>query len=487
MHASGTQVVEPEREPTDRTARSQPPWALVASVLPAAAALLTRMRAIDLAYHVRAGDIMLRSGNVLRTDPFTFTHMGSPWVNQQWGAQVLFGWAYRLAGWAGVALAYAAATWAGFAFLYAHCRRRGAIPRTAAILTLLGFIVATGPAPRPQVLAVPLFTGTAYLLARRDRWTWLVPPLALVWANVHGSFVLAPLLVGFAIADDLVARRSVRRSIWLLLLTTAATSVTPFGPSVWTYALEIATNDTIRHWVAEWRAPSLTSLQGAAFWMSGAAVALLAFRLRRRVRPVDVARLAVFFALGAPAIRGTLWWALIAPSVVAGWFAAEEEAEPPGHDSVGRRRPDVFALIASALILILVPLAFVLRSGTDPVTGAPMRLAADAPEVLVDATRRSLPSGSRLLVYQPFASWFEFSNPADPVMVDSRIELYPDRVWLDYDRAIGAQDDWEAILDRYEIAGVVLPPDATLKDDLDRAEGWAEIVDGPAGSVFVRR
>jgi hypothetical protein len=444
------------------------------------------MRAIDLAYHVRAGDIMLRSGDVLRTDPFTFTHIGSPWVNQQWAAQVLFGWAYRLAGWAGVALAYAAATWTGFALLYAHCRRRGAIPRTAAILTLLGFIVATGPAPRPQVLAVPLFTGTAYLLSRRDRWTWLVSPLALVWANVHGSFVLAPLLVGFAIVDDLVARRSVRRSIWLLLLTGAATFVTPFGPPVWTYALEIATNETIRHWVAEWRAPSFASVQGAAFWVSGAAVALVAFRLRRRVHPVDVARLAVFFALGAPAIRGTLWWALIAPSVVAGWFAAEEEAEPPDQASVGRRRPDVFALIASALILVLVPLAFVLRSGTDPVTGAPMRLAADAPEVLVDATRRALPSGSRLLVYQPFASWFEFSNPADPVMVDSRIELYPAQVWREYGRVIVAREDWRAILDRYKIQGIVLPPDAVLRDELKDADGFAEILDGPAGSVFVR-
>ena len=67
--------------------RSQPPWALLASVLPATASLLTRMRAIDLAYHVKAGALAHR-GISSEQDPFTFTRGGLPWVNQQWGAQL---------------------------------------------------------------------------------------------------------------------------------------------------------------------------------------------------------------------------------------------------------------------------------------------------------------------------------------------------------------------------------------------------------------
>ena len=119
-------------------------------------------------------------------------------------------------------------------------------------------------------------------------------------------------------------------------------------------------------------------------------------------------------------------------------------------------------------------------------TGTTQRLAADAPEILVDATRTALPAGSRLLVFQPFASWFEYSLPEDPVMVDSRIELFPDALWRDYDRAITAADGWDQILDRHEIEGVILPPEAVLRDELLRAEGWKRVFDGPAGSVFVR-
>src|SRR5919204_3225192 len=101
-------------------------WAAAAGVLPAAAALASRMRAIDLAYHVRAGQLAIRSGDVVRTDPFTFTTGGRPWLNQQWGAQLVFASAHRLAGWAGVAVAYAGALGAGFALLYRSCRRAGA-------------------------------------------------------------------------------------------------------------------------------------------------------------------------------------------------------------------------------------------------------------------------------------------------------------------------------------------------------------------------
>ena len=120
-------------------------------------------------------------------------------------------------------------------------------------------------------------------------------------------------------------------------------------------------------------------------------------------------------------------------------------------------------------------------------TGAPKRLGADAPEVLVGATRRALPAGSRLLVFQPFASWFEYSLGGYPVMVDSRIELFPAEVWSDYDTAIIAGDGWEAILEEHEITGVILPPDAVLAESCAKIQIGRLEAEGPAGSVFVRR
>jgi hypothetical protein len=344
-------------------------------------------------------------------------------------------------------------------------------------------MVASGSlAARPQALAVPLFTGTWLLLARRDRWMWGVPVLTVIWANIHGSFVLAPLLVAFALCDDLLERKDPRPTILLLLATAGATFVTPFGGSVWTYALDLVGNETIRSSVAEWRPPSPVSLSGGPFWASGVAVAIVGVSKRQRIRFIDVGRLLVFFALGVPALRGTLWWALVAPPVVAGWFEAGDPVDP-AQSGASRWVP---TLVASAIVLVGLAFTLSLRAGTDPETGGPERLAADAPEDLVNATREVLPPGSRLLVFQPFASWFEYSLPEDPVMVDSRIELFPSTVWRDYSLATRAGEGWERILDRYEIQGVVLPPGEPLGVALEQTPGWTLGAKIRSGSIFVR-
>ena len=55
---------------------SQAAWAGAAAGMPAAAALITRMRAIDLAYHVRAGEVALSTGEIVVKDPYSFTRGG---------------------------------------------------------------------------------------------------------------------------------------------------------------------------------------------------------------------------------------------------------------------------------------------------------------------------------------------------------------------------------------------------------------------------
>jgi len=167
---------------------------------------------------------------------------------------------------------------------------------------------------------------------------------------------------------------------------------------------------------------------------------------------------------------------------VAGWFPSGDPVDP-AESGESRRVP---TLVTTTIVLLALALTLSLRAGTDPVTGGPARLAADSPEDLVIATREVLPPGSRLLVFQPFASWFEYSLPENPVMVDSRIELFPSTVWRDYSLATRADPGWERLLDRYEIQGVVLPPGEPLGVALGQTSGWTLGAQIPSGSIFVR-
>ena len=95
--------------------------------------------------------------------------------------------------------------------LPAHAARGGGSV-VAGCLVMGGFLcVATLPgalALRPQLLVAPLFVLTCWLLdppRRSSAAVWAIVPVAIVWANLHGSFILVPLLVAIAaigIASD---------------------------------------------------------------------------------------------------------------------------------------------------------------------------------------------------------------------------------------------------------------------------------------------
>ncbi len=181
-------------------------WAFLAVALPVLAALIANLSSVDLTYHLRAGEGILATGAIPRVDEWTFTAAGAPWTDQQWGAQVVLELAYRLGGWTGLAVLRAALVGVVFGCLFVIGRRRGLDPRTAALLTLAAFLVsAVALALRPQLLGMALFAVVLLLVVERrthPRALWAVPVIVAVWANLHGSFFLGPLVLGLAWLED---------------------------------------------------------------------------------------------------------------------------------------------------------------------------------------------------------------------------------------------------------------------------------------------
>jgi hypothetical protein len=458
-------------------------WVFVALTLPTIAGLMG-MATTDLAYHIRVGNLILAHG-IPHVDSFTFTAAGRPWLDQQWGTQVVLATAYRMGAWQALALLRATLMLATFAPVFLACRARGASKRSASILTMTAFIVSLGNlGMRPQMLALPLFTTTVWLVLdrrRHPRRLWIVPLMAVAWSNLHGSFVLAPALLGLASIEDLARDRpSLRTTAGAACVTLVATLVNPFGLGAWGYALEIASSPTIRTAVQEWGPTTFGSLTGVIFFLSVGAVAVVLARRKDAVPRFDLMWLGVFFGLALPAVRGVIWWALVAPPIVAGLIA--EEYRP------ARERGDRAALniTVMASMLALFGLLLPWRSSVDPWTGTPPQLIA-APQHLVEATAHAIPSRGRVFVSQPWGSWFEFAVPTDPVFVDSRIEIFPNRVWNDYVDVMTGREGWQGILDRWHVDAVVLQAeDTTLGSLIAKDPGWRLVYRDELGSVFVR-
>jgi hypothetical protein len=461
-------------------------WAFLAVALPVLATMIGSLSTTDLTFHLRAGDEFLDTGAITMVDTWTFTASGTRWLNQQWGAQVLFAGIFRLGGWTGLLLFRALLAAITFACIYAICRRRGVNVRVAAVLTLLAFsFVAIALGFRPQAIGMAFFAILLYLVADRrahPERLWAIPILTLVWANIHGSFFFGPLVLGLAWLEDLHDRAPrPHRTLLIAAVAAVAACITPFGPLVWVYAAGLSTNPQVTERIAEWVPTSVRTEPGLLFFGSVILVVLLIARRGQRVPWPTLAWLGVFFAIGAYAVRGVAWWPLAAVVPVAGLIGQPGRAEAPEPAT----RPMFRRLnLGIAGVFVLAGVAFLpLWTPIDPRLNAPRDFLTWAPPGITATLRNLSVPGDRVFNPQEWGAWFEYEIPTILVAMDSRIELYPAEVWEDYDGVIAGKEGWEDRLASWGVTiAVMAKRDQEMADRL-AAIGWRSVYSDKDGSI----
>ena len=520
-------------------------WTFLGVFLPALAALLVPMPAVDLAYQLRAGAGILAGHGIPDHDTWTFTVAGTPWLDQQWGAQVLLSAVFQLFGWTGLAVLRAALVALAFWLLLGAIRSAWSIAsvraggsavassaRTATLITVAFFIVAAPAlALRPQLFAIVLFAATLRILVERSqhpRRLWLIPLMAIAWANLHGSFPLVVVLVALAWIDEVALlrvppppghpqpplRRRLLGSTGLAIIaavSAAATLVNPFGLDVWRYIANLASDPEITSEVSEWQPPSPLDPAGFVFYVSVVVVlGLVYFRFRtdrgrmssRYLGPVVMA--AGFAVLGVITGRGLAWWAIAAPVAmvqlqpglkladlrIRGLPTVRARTAREASASETRRSP-LNMLVMVVLVIFAVALLPVLRP-TGPagvpvlsLTHAPQGIAAKLEKLVRNA---QLDQGARTWAPQTWGSFLEWAAPDVRVAVDSRIELFPPPVLTDADEIANAGTGWLSTLAVRKVDAVVVPSGsdgARHVADLQSSGGWHRVYEDDDGSIWL--
>jgi hypothetical protein len=452
------------------------------------------MSTVDLAYAVRAGDLMLRSHRLVRTDLFSFTAFGRPWLNQQWAAQLILAASARAGGWTGLAVLGAVLIALIFGFEFLACRAAGASGRVASGLALAAFALSfTGLAVRPQLLGMALFALTLWLVTGRRQYprrVWLLPAIAAVWANVHGSFVLGPVLIALAWVEDHSDRAPGRGRLAVVgIATVAGTFVNPFGPRVWSYAWSLSRNPQITRFISEWRPPDIHHLTGGLFFGSILVVGAVLARTGRRAKWPALLTLGVFAVLGLLAVRGVFWWVLVVPPVLTSIVREGTDGGPaPEKERMGEERSILNTSLAAIFLGLAVLVPIIRWSNAGDLLHPSPALVDDAPVGLTAAVRRALAGDGRMFQSQRWGSWFELAMPEHRTFVDSRVEVFPARVWQDYSDVSQGRQGWQGILDRWQIDAMILDRnDQGGLLPLIRADPeWRLAYADPAGLVFVR-
>jgi len=161
------------------------------------------------ALHILTGDWILAHHAVPHQDLYSFTKAGSPWCAWEWAWDVLAALIHRRFGLAGVVFANCLVLSFLFTFLFRLIRRRTRHSLVAIALTVLAVETSCFHwLARPHLVGW-LFVILTLTLIERSREgerlaLWLIPPLVLLWTNLHGSFFIALILLAAYGAGELL-------------------------------------------------------------------------------------------------------------------------------------------------------------------------------------------------------------------------------------------------------------------------------------------
>jgi hypothetical protein len=411
-------------------------------------------------WHVRAGDLQLASGEVLTTDPFSFTMAGEPWRTQSWLADLLYGWFEDTLGglnwvpWMLIVCGGLVVALVGFSTM-----RRVSDPLPVALaLVALTWLGLPNLVPRPVVFSFVLLA--LLIVALEEDAAWAVPVLMWVWAGVHGSFVLG---LGLLVLDALRRHMPWRRAALRLAVSLAAVSLTAHGIGVWLILRSFLSNRDALDFISEWAAPELLSIAVAPFVLMLVAVVVATARGRIEVRELWV--VLPFLVFGLTSARAVMPAAIVlTPFVASVW--------PPSNRGVATDPGPVRINLVVGVALIVLPfLALIGFEGIDE-DRFPVEAAEHLTAELVwhgDATGGYLIYANRL-----------------PVFVDDRAELYGAEFFSEFVDTRRGTPAWREAFDRYGIEQALVRTDAGLAGALT-AEGWTADFADESWIVLSRR
>lgn len=404
----------------------------------------------DLWGHLVFGQHILHDRAIPKTDIYSWTAFGQPWINHEWVAEVILALFYTAWGGSGVLLLKMVVGLAAFAV----CLRLGAQNLSwPARFVAWGFAalavveISYGFSARPQIFTA-LFLSVELLLLQQIHsgkrlWLAALPFLFLVWINTHGGVLAGYGLLGLAagattvqlgwkqfrkpqprispngFGGDLEWKTSL--GLWLaVVISGAALLCNPWGFGLLRWL--VGSILWLRPQIAEWNPPALGWNHAAFFFAVALTVFAWAFTRRRRAL-WELAVCAAFALLGLRAVRNTPLFCLVALALVPPHLASALAAFRRQFEHLESlfRRDGIQKLAAALCAVATVGIgvgAFTLHK-QHPLTMEVPR--SEYPVGAIDFLQKHQLHG-RILTFFDWGEMVIFRLPDCPVSIDGRLD-----------------------------------------------------------------
>ncbi|WP_456707459.1 hypothetical protein [Bradyrhizobium sp. USDA 4452] len=445
---------------------------------------------LDLGWHLAAGDLIRERGNVPFQDPWSFTLGDRQWYNLSWLWDVIASVMFQYTGYVGLTLSVLACGAVITGYLASICLRSSASTLAVCISVLAACLLypAFVTAPNSYLAASPntptmLFCVVFYAeCLKRTRW-FLLPAMMVLWANLHGGFVLGLFIIGLFGAACVLKRDWAGLRIYGFAAAGCLVAIL-INPLGWHIYAGVTT--TLGHFaqanITEWWSYSANfSVPGSIPGIVYIAI-FAAFELRHPAAssaPLESRLLSwLFLLLGFYQYRYMSFFFMFATVPLALHI-----------DRLLPKQLNDLKVQRSLLVAGIVGMCAL------PLTLMHVRPALAMPQLLSEQDARYLQTHfphARLLNHWNVGGLLIFyTRGAVPVFVDGRsATAYPDELLRDYFTLSKWEVDetaWDTVLAKYKIDTVLwVKAHEPLKRFLVDKRGWTEEYAGSEEAIYVK-
>ncbi|HUQ95954.1 MAG TPA: hypothetical protein VM120_30025 [Bryobacteraceae bacterium] len=471
----------------------------------------------DTGWHVRTGEWILQNGRVPDKDVFSFTRPGEPWFAWEWLWDVMFAWLHGIGGMAAVVTVSLLLISATTLVLYREIMRHNGNCLIAIALTFIASAAASIHWwARPHLFTLLFGLVTFSLLERAHagnmRLLWLLPPLVILWTNLHGGFFIAILMAGAyaagevataAIASSPEQRRvAMRRSgafFGVAAASLAASLVNPYSYHLHAHIYQFLTTNWHFQNVLEFHPPNFqhpASRFFEAMLFTGLAAGLWHLRQRRfayvfllagwaHLALVSARNIAIYALIAAPIIAYAIreWMSVLAQADMAGWLKRSLQSFADLSSEIGAT--DTIRRFPLARLVVITLLALLFFSPAPPQR---FRAVFDDtyPEKALQTVANRL--HSRVFTIDEWGDYLIYKlYPRVKVFVDGRSDFYGEAFEQKYVDTMNLKHGWVENLARYGVDTVLLPIDMPMTGALKESSHWRVIYDDGVAIVFELR
>ena len=440
----------------------------------------------DFSPFLRIGEEIIRTGHIPTTEFMTYTQFGNPADYPYWLSSLFLLGVYKLGG-VTLTVIISMICIGGFYSLLWLCLRelRTGSLTSGLVLILVASYGALFFFMRPEVLTYLLF-GLAILIIIRwqkgeDRHLWALPLIALLWANIHGSFIVLFFILFPALIFGSGNRKRLALFTFISLLSTL---LNYYGFELWTNMFSMVNNQSIMLYPKEWKPPVNQGWQLNLFFSGILLIPVLTALAKPKIKIIYWIWYLGFGWMALTSVRFITWFlpfeALLLSMLINPFFKR--------HFGDSSRFQKHTLNVVIGVCLLIFPLALL--------PGIRNHWWQQSPPVYSNATpveatiwlKENPQLPNNLWSDFIFATYLTYELPQRKLFLSNRLEDFSIDLIEDNFQIAQAIYNWQSLLEKYNINMVM--PSIQQQPDLIKAlsssPDWREIYRDQQAVIFLR-